>query len=140
MNRPFVFAILTSLIWGFAPMLEKIGLTGRIDPYLGVVVRSLPVAVISIIGLALMGRLGELTTVNARSVIFIAAGGLVAALLGQFIFYSALKEGEASVVVPIAATYPLVAFVVSAVLLGEPVTMQKIIGIALVIGGVAFLR
>lgn len=140
MNRPFILAIITSLIWGFAPMLEKIGLTGKMDPYLGVVVRTLPIAVISIFGLAFMGRLGELSTVNARNAIFIGAGGLVAGLIGQFVFYTALKNGEASVVVPIAATYPLVAFVVSAVFLGEPVTLQKVFGIALVVGGVAFLR
>mgnify|MGYP001566675883 CR=1 FL=1 len=140
MDRAFFFAILTSLIWGFAPAFEKLGLTGRIDPFLGVVIRTIPIAVISLAGLVLMGRAGSLSTVDLRSALFIIAGGIIAGRLGQFAFYSALKTGQASVVVPIAATYPLVAFVVSMVFLGESFTWHKAIGICLVVGGVIMLR
>lgn len=140
MDRAFFFAVLTSLIWGFAPAFEKLGLTGRIDPFLGVVIRTIPIAVISLAGLVLMGRAGSLSTVDARSALFIMAGGLIAGLLGQLAFYSALKTGQASVVVPIAATYPLVAFLVSMIFLGESFTWHKAIGICLVVGGVIMLR
>lgn len=140
MNRAFFFAILTSLIWGFAPAFEKYGLAGRIDPFLGVVIRTIPIAVISLAGLIFMGRVGSIATVDAKSAFFIIAGGIIAGLLGQLAFYSALKSGEASVVVPITATYPLVAFVVSMVFLGESFTWQKAIGIFLVVGGVIMLK
>lgn len=140
MDRAFFFAVLTSLIWGFAPAFEKLGLTGRIDPFLGVVIRTIPIAVISLAGLVLMGRAGSLSTVDLRSALFIIAGGIIAGLLGQLAFYSALKTGQASVVVPIAATYPLVAFVVSMVFLGESFTWHKAIGICLVVGGVILLK
>ena len=140
MDRAFFFAVLTSLIWGFAPAFEKLGLTGRIDPFLGVVIRTIPIAVISLVTLVVMGRTGSLTTVDPKSALFVMAGGVIAGLLGQFAFYSALKTGQASVVVPIAATYPLVAFVVSMVFLGEPFTWQKAAGICLVVGGVIMLK
>ncbi len=140
MNKPFFFAVLASLIWGFAPALEKVGLNGRIVPYLGVVIRTIPIAVIALIGLTFMGRLGAIASVDIKSALFVAAGGLVAGLIGQVVFYSALKSGEASVVVPVAATYPLVALLVSVIFLGEAFTIQKILGISLVVGGVILLK
>lgn len=140
MDRAFFFAVLTSLIWGFAPAVEKYGLAGRIDPYLGVFIRSIPVALIGLAGLTFMGRLSSIASVDLKSALFVMAGGIIAGLLGQFTFYSALKAGEASVVVPVTATYPLVALVVSMVFLGESFTWQKAAGITLVVGGVALLK
>lgn len=140
MSRSFLFAALAALIWGFAPVLEKIGLNGRIEPFTGVVIRTIPIAVLAVAGLLLTGRASEVASVDLKSAFFVAAGGVVAGLVGQIAFYTALKTGEASVVVPVAATYPLVAFIVSIVFLGEAVTLHKIIGIALVLGGVTLLR
>lgn len=140
MNKPFLFAALASVIWGLAPVFEKIGLNGKIDPYLGVVIRTIPIAVFGLLGLMFMGRLNAITTVDLRSAIFVCIGGLIAGLAGQVAFYSALKSGEASVVVPVAATYPLVALLVSVVFLGEAFTFQKALGISLVVGGVMLLK
>ncbi len=140
MDRSFLFAILASVIWGFAPALEKVGLNGRIDPFLGIVIRTIPIAVIATLGLTFMGRFSAITTVDLRSALFVAAGGIVAGLMGQLAFYAALKDGEASIVVPVAATYPLVALIVSVLFLGEAVTVQKVLGIGLVVGGVVLLK
>ncbi len=140
MNRGFFFALLTALVWGFAQALEKMGLAGRIDPYLGVVIRSLSLAILSVFGLLLMGRIGSIADVDLKSAFFIVCGGVFAGFIGQFAFYSALKTGEASVVVPVAATYPLVALLVSVIFLGEVFTWSKLVGIGLVVGGVIMLR
>ena len=141
MDKSFLFAILAAVIWGFAPALEKVGLKGAgMDPFLGVFIRTVPIAVFAMLGVFFMGRLGEVASIDLKSVLFVAAGGLVAGLFGQLAFYSALKSGEASVVVPVAATYPLVALIVSVLFLGESFTMQKLAGIALVVGGVALLK
>lgn len=141
MDKSFLFAVLTAVIWGFAPALEKVGLKGAsIDPLLGVFIRTIPIALFAMLGVLVMGRLGEVASVDLKSALFVGAGGLVAGLLGQFAFYSALKWGEASVVVPVAATYPLVALLVSVLFLGEAFTMQKLAGIALVVGGVVLLK
>ena len=141
MDKSFVFALLTALIWGLAPAFEKIGLRGAtIDPVLGVFIRTMPIAVIAVLGVLFMGRLGEVAAVDIKSALFVAAGGLLAGLFGQLAFYSALKAGEASVVVPVAATYPLVALFISVIFLGEAFTVQKLAGIALVVGGVMLLK
>ncbi len=67
-------------------------------------------------------------------------GGLIAGFLGQLTLYNALKAGEASIVVPISATYPLVTLIIAVLILGESVTLAKVLGIVLVICGVALLR
>ncbi|MBZ0220714.1 MAG: EamA family transporter [Candidatus Methylomirabilis sp.] len=140
MDKSFIFAVLAALVWGLAPAFEKIGLKGPIDPFLGVFIRTIPIAAIVVAGVFFMGRMGEVANVDLRSALFLAAGGVLAGLLGQFAFYSALKAGEASVVVPVAATYPLVALFVSVLFLGEAFTLQKLAGIALVVGGVVLLK
>ncbi len=139
-NKAFMYAVLTAIIWGLAPAFEKTGLSGKIDPYVGVVIRTIPVVIFSITGLFLLGKAGELAHLEVRNVFYIAMGGLIAGFLGQLTLYNALKAGEASIVVPISATYPLVTLIIAVLFLGESVTLAKVLGIVLVISGVALLR
>ena len=139
-GRAYLLSILTAFIWGIAPIFEKIGLSGKIEPYVAVVVRTIPIVLVSFIGLLFMGKVGSLGQLASKDVLFIIIGGLLAGFLGQITLYSALKIGQASVVVPIAATYPLVAMTVAVLFLGEPLTWQKVTGVVLVISGVMMLR
>lgn len=139
-GRAYILSILTAFIWGLAPVFEKLGLSGKIEPYVAVVVRTIPIVIVSFIGLIAMGKTGSLTQLATRDVMFVAIGGLLAGFLGQITIYSALKIGQASVVVPIAATYPLVAMTVAVLFLGEPITWQKAAGVLLVVSGVLLLR
>lgn len=61
-------------------------------------------------------------------VIFIVIAGLTASLANLF-FYYALSKGNASVIVPLTALYPLVTIILSLVILKERVTSYQIIGI-----------
>ncbi len=140
MNRTFIFAILTALIWGMAPAFEKVGLSGRIDPYVGVVVRTVPIIVFGLIGLVLFGKLDFLSQLDTRTVVYLSIGGLIAGFFGQLSLYTALKSGEASVVIPISATYPLVTLLIAVLFLGESLTLSKFMGILLVVIGIILLR
>ncbi len=139
-DKAFMYAVLTAIIWGLAPAFEKTGLSGKVDPYVGVVIRTIPVVIVSITGLFLLGKAGELAHLETRNIFFLAIGGLIAGFLGQLTLYNALKAGEASIVVPISATYPLITLVIAVLFLGESVTLTKVLGIILVISGVALLR
>ncbi|MBI4746432.1 MAG: EamA family transporter [Deltaproteobacteria bacterium] len=139
-GRAYLLSILTAFIWGIAPIFEKIGLSGEIEPYVAVVVRTIPIVLVSFTGLLFMGKVGSLGQLASKDVLFVTIGGLLAGFLGQITLYSALKIGQASVVVPIAATYPLVAMTVAVLFLGEPLTWQKVTGVVLVISGVMMLR
>lgn len=139
-GKAYFLSILTAFIWGLAPIFEKIGLSGKIEPYVAVVVRTIPIVIISFLGLIFMGKVGSLSQLATKDILFVTIGGLLAGFLGQITIYSALKIGHASVVVPIAATYPLVAMTVAVLFLGEPITWQKVVGVVFVISGVMMLR
>lgn len=138
--KPFYFAILAAVAWGIAPILEKIGLT-NIAPLGGVLIRSCGVVIGAII-LAIFNNdvLRMAFKADPKTIFFIVSGGIMASVLGQIFFYSALKQGEASKMVPVAGTYPLVAFLLGLVFLGESFTIGKVIGMIFVVIGVILLR
>lgn len=55
------------------------------------------------------------------------------------LFYLALGTGEASKVVPVSAAYPAVTLVLSAVFLSESLSLARVAGVMLVVGGVVLL-
>jgi transporter family protein len=59
----------------------------------------------------------------------VAIGGLIA-------LYVALTNGEAGKVVSISAAYPAVTLIFSAMFLGERLSPARVIGVAMVVGGV----
>jgi bacterial/archaeal transporter family protein len=138
--KPFYFAILAALAWGVAPIVEKIGLT-NIAPLSGVIVRSFGVIIGAIILLMFNNNLLKSAfTADPKTLIFLISGGIIASIIGQIFFYSGLKQGEASKLVPIAGMYPLVSFILGLIFLGETFTLTKGVGIIFVLLGVFFLR
>jgi transporter family protein len=59
--------------------------------------------------------------------------------LGMLFFYVALARGEASRVVAITAAYPLITALCAFFLLGEPFSVQKVVGLAFALIGIAIL-
>ncbi|MBU1912466.1 MAG: EamA family transporter [Candidatus Omnitrophica bacterium] len=138
--KGFYFAILAAIVWGIAPVVEKIGLK-NIEPLSGVLVRSSGV----IIGAVIMaifntGILKTALKADPKAIVFLFMGGILASILGQIFFYNALKHGEVSKMVPVAATYPLVSFLLGMLFFGESFTIAKGLGIGFIILGVFFLR
>ena len=97
---PFLLALITMIFWGIAPIFGKIGLT-KINPYIGLAIRSFIIAIIMLIILLIRGDFKELIKVDLKSVAFIGLEGIFASLIGHFVYYYALKLGETSKVVPI---------------------------------------
>jgi transporter family protein len=137
--KAFVFALATALIWGIAPILEKVGLA-KVEPTTGVILRGFGVAAAVFVIMLIQWNHVNFAQLDKKSVLFILAGGILATAFGQLFFYRALKLGDASTVVPLAASYPLVTFIAAMIFLGESVTATKIFGLGLVLTGVYFLR
>ena len=135
----FLWAILAGCVWGVVPILEKVGLT-RTSPFVGLFYRSLGV----VLGVLLLGTVilkpEEIKAVDVRSALILILSGLLASFVAQVMFYHGLKIGEVSKVVPIAGTYPLIAFVLGVLVLGESLTTAKVIGMILILTGVYLLR
>jgi transporter family protein len=136
--RAFLFALLTAGFWGAATVLDKLALA-RMQPLMGVAVRSVAIAVVAGTMVASMHeRVWQ--GVDARSWFFIIMSGMFSGLIGQWTYYKALKYADASRVVPIVGGYPLVAFLFAILVLGEEITVQKLCGTGLVVAGIVLLR
>jgi transporter family protein len=135
----YVFLILTILFWGIAPVFDKAAVnTG--DPLLGTVLRGITVGVLMLAALLASGRAKELLAMPGRTVLFFVISGIFAGALGAFTYFKALQLAPASKVVPLASTYPLVAAVLSVLLLGESITVPRLVGIILIIAGVLLVK
>jgi transporter family protein len=131
--------IITALLWGTTPILEKIGLA-RVDPLIGVTVRSIVVTAGLLILTFVLGKGRALFQLDVKSVVFFGASGVMAGLLGMWTYYTALKLEATSRIVPIAASYPLVTALLSALILGEGLTLPRLIGTGLIVSGIWLVK
>lgn len=131
MEKYFIYALLAATCWGIAPIFEKIGLR----------VVSIPVAIFIRSGLTLLvlmiviyiGRKKYLMeALDIKGVIFVVLGGIFSVLLAQFLYFAALRKGDASKVIPVIGVYPAFTLIFSFLLLGEKITFVKIIGLLLI--------
>jgi transporter family protein len=134
-----IFALITAFLFGLAPIFGKLGLEG-INPVFALCIRSFIISGIMLGFLLINNDLIHLADINRTSWILIALEGICAALLGQLFYYYALKSGEASVIVPLLATFPLFTFIIASLFLGDKVTLSKVGGILSIILGVVLLR
>lgn len=139
MRGAFLWSLVTALLWGTAPLIEKLGLS-RVEPAVAMSVRSFTVSLLMLGFLGVSGQLGRLGQVDQRSLFFLALGGIVAGLLGQLTYFLALKRGFASAVVPVVGAYPLVTLLLAALLAGERVTLAKAAGALLIVTGVVLIK
>ncbi|MCG3175703.1 MAG: hypothetical protein MOGMAGMI_00636 [Candidatus Omnitrophica bacterium] len=133
------WALLAALIWGVVPVFEKIGLH-RVQPLPGLFYRCIGVMV-GLVALAIwLVKPAEIRQVDTRSAALLILGGFLASVAAQICFYSGLKAGEMSRVVSIAASYPLITFLLGVLLLGESLTPLKAAGAFLIVGGIWLLK
>jgi bacterial/archaeal transporter family protein len=140
MNKEVVaLLIITAILWGTTPILEKIGL-GKTDPLIGVTIRSVAVTFALLIYLFFAGKIRQIFHTDLKTLAIFSVTGLIAGLFGMITYFAALKKGATSQIVPIAATYPLVTAVLSILVLGEAVTPIRLAGTVLIILGIWFVQ
>lgn len=131
--------VVTTLLWGTTPILEKIGLA-KVDPLVGVTIRSAIITVGLFMLTFLLGKGKALIALDGKSVLLFGASGVMAGLLGMWTYYTALKMEATSKIVPIAACYPLVTALLSVLVLKEGATFHRIIGTALIVSGIWLVK
>lgn len=134
-----IFLFLTTLFWGMAAIFDKLAL-GKTSPFTGMMVRQfILTGILLAIGVG-TGRLGSLGTLDGRSIILFGLSGICGGAAGLWTYYHALRLGGASLVVPITATYPLIAVLLSWLILQESLTVSRILGTALIVLGVWLVK
>jgi transporter family protein len=136
---PYILAVVTLFFWGIAPIFGKMGLA-KINPYTALAIRSFIVAIIMLIVLLIRGNMGELLKIDLKSMAFIGLEGIFASLIGHFAYYYALRLGETSRIVPIAAAFPVITVIAAAIFLSEKITILKGSGILLILAGIFLIR
>ena len=137
--RSVIFAFLAMLCWGIGPILAKTGLVSM-EPFSALTIRSVSVAVVLLAAGLLTGKMTALSHVDFRAASFMMGEGILAAFLGQIAYFYALKTGEASVITPIAAAFPIVTLILAVILLGENFSAQKLAGSVLIVAGVIIVN
>lgn len=135
----FWWAVMAALVWGMAPILEKIGLRGA-SPLGGLFYRCVGVVLGLFVLSIFMVKPQEIRAIDVRSALFLVAGGFLASFIAQICFYNALKLGQVSRVVPVSASYPFIAALLGVLLLGESPNAFKLGGMIFIIIGVWLLK
>ena len=134
----FLWASLAALIWGITSVIEKFVLI-KVDPLPGLFYRCLGV----LIGIILLGTVmlkpSQIKAVDFRSAALLIGAGFLGSFIAFIAFYKGLKMGELSLVVPVAGSFYLVAFVLGIFILGEAVTALKLLGVVFITVGIGLL-
>lgn len=121
-------SILSLIMWGLWGFILKF-VSKNVEWYQIYVVGSLITIIISS-GAAIIYK--DHLLISQRD-IFVILASSVAGALGYIFFIMALKDGKASIVVPLTALYPAITVVLSYTVLHEQITLLQIIGIILAI-------
>lgn len=135
--KAIFWALLSALIWGSAPVLFKLGLKGEISPLVGILIHNLTATIFALIGVVVLKE--NVFNYPIKELSMVALGGFVSGFLGLLVYYKAIKVGEVSIVAPVAASSPLFSALLASVILGESLTLTKIVGSLLIIIGIAVL-
>jgi len=131
--------VITMILWGATPIIEKIGLA-KADPLAAVTVRSTIVTLGLLFLTFLLGKGRAIIEMDGKSLVLFGISGFMAGLFGMWTYYTALKIGATSKIVPIAACYPLITALLSFLILREGVTLPRIVGTALIVSGIWLVK
>lgn len=125
-----VFAALTSI-------LGKIGVAG-VESNLAIAIRTVVVLIMAWTMVVVTKQTKALKQIDAKSMRYILISGLATGL-SWLCYYKALKEGPASIVVPIDKLSIVISIAFSYFILKERITKQAFAGLALIVCGTLLL-
>lgn len=124
--------------WGAAGLFDKLGVRGA-DPFAAVLVRMVFGTLMVLVLCLATGRTKHVASFPPTTYAFLAGSALFGALVGQLAYYVAIKHAPVSLVVPVTATYPVVAALLAVLVLKEQPTVGKFVGVLLVVAGLALV-
>lgn len=138
-TRPLIFSLLTVLMWGLWGFFGKLALERKMAPttlFLAETLISGLIAVLLFVPVVQRhdGPLPFLSTINVYGIL----SGTVLAI-GLLFYYLALEGANITLIVPLTASYPVVAVLLAYVLLGERPSPLQWLGVILVVVGAVLL-
>lgn len=133
----FVLAILDAFFAALVAILAKVGLQG-VDPNVATAVRTIVMMIFTTGFVIAIGKGPQLTKLTSRDMLFIVLSGISGAV-SWLLYFAALKLTDASRVAPIDRASVLFVLVLSALILGEKITLKTAIAGTLIFIGVLLL-
>lgn len=133
------YIILAILLWGIGPIFDKLTLK-YLNPTSAFLGRTF-VMVILFIPLLLFrfsSTYSDLIS-SSKNVWLYLFMSVTTAMAGVYFYLKAMNFNEASKIVPLSSTYPLITMILSFFFLGEGITLNKIIGTILISIGIYFI-
>ena len=128
-----VFALLSAVFAALTGILAKLGMEG-INSNLGTAIRTVVVLVMAWAIVFATGKHTGISDITTRGWVFLVLSGLATGL-SWICYFHALQIGEASKVIPIDKFSVVISRVLAFLVLGEKVTVTKVIGGALIAAG-----
>lgn len=132
-----IYAVLSAVFASLTAILGKIGITG-IDSNLGTAIRTTVVLIMAWMMVFLTGKQGEIRKIEKKELIFICLSGLATGA-SWLCYYRALKDGPASVVVPVDKLSMLVTIAFSWIVFHEKLSRKAAVGVILITFGTVLL-
>lgn len=136
-KNAFILWFLTIFFWGITPIIEKIGLKS-VEPLLALFIRTFS-ALIGIFLILLLTSSFNTSSLTFKNVGILSLSGILGGFLGMFTYFLLLKAKNASQIVPLTSTYPLVATFLAVIFLKEELTLFKILGTIFIVVGIYLL-
>lgn len=139
MKQPgfYLSIAVTLIILSTLPLFEKVTL-GKISPQQMAFLRGLSQVAIYAGVLFATGGFAELQSASPKYIVYGLLQGVAIAVMIYF-YFSAMKSGQVSLVTTLTATSPMLTYILAVLLLQEPLTLTRGIGVAFVIVGVILL-
>lgn len=142
---PEIFALAAAIFWSVGSAFGKKGMAlAGLAPEQGLFLRlGLSALILFLLVLPKLGQYAQAwgTAEGKKGILLILAfEGIVAGTLGMLAFYTAIRRGELSRVVPLAFTTPLWGFLLGVAFFGEKVTLLKAGGVAALLLGIVLLN
>ncbi len=132
------YALLTIILWGTTPLIDKVGLR-TVAADTGLCLRAFTAGIVMIGYAVVKGKFGEIVHGDPKGVLCFVVSAISVSVVAQWTYFAALERTDASRLVPFTATYPLVAAVLAVLVLGEAFTLTKFAGAGLIVGGLLLL-
>ena len=129
----FIYACGSAVFASLTSILGKVGIHG-VESNLGTAIRTTVVLIMAWLMVFVAGKQKEIWKITRRELAFICCSG-IATGASWLCYYRALKDGSASVVVPIDKLSVLVTVVFSYFVFGEKLSKKEAAGLALLCAG-----
>jgi transporter family protein len=138
MPRWLLFSLITIVLWGVWGFLGK--LTDALVPVNALVVQAvMTIGLIPAVAIAAMSPAARSGRKPGRGAAIAFLTGLIACLANTATYKAFAEGGPASIVLPVAAVYPILTVLAAWGFMGEKINVIQILGIAIGMAGVAIL-